>query len=416
MSLYGHAQPTTPHLETFAREAVVFDNAHSQAGCTFPSVNSLLTSRIPATFLRPGAALGIPQGVRSLPELLREQGYATAAVSASPIVRNTPSRVNRVGGFGRGFDVFDESCYRQDARCLNEKALGILQSARQPWFLYLHYMEPHAPYRPPADHPRRIAPPVARARELGVSPWAQKGEVWPVSRHLYYGSTRYRITPQNIAHLSALYDEEIAYFDARFAELIETLRDKDLLERTLIVFTADHGEEMYEHGHFGHCRSIAYETVLKTPLVLRIPDAPSDQQGLRRDALAENLDIVPTLFDYLGLSTEGHGFEGTSLRPVIEENRRVRRVSFGLQGVARTVHDGTWKLLYDLASGSAKLFDLRKDPGEKTDLSQKRPEDVQRLRAVLLRWLESREGPVATGESRRRADELEKKLRSLGYL
>lgn len=146
------------------------------------------------------------------------------------------------------------------------------------------------------------------------------------------------------------------------------MRERRLLERTLIVLAADDGEEMYEHGHLGHCRSIAYETVLKTPLVLRIPDAPSEQKGLRRDALAENLDIVPTLFDYLGLSTEGRGFEGTSLRPVIEENRRVRRVSFGLQGVARTIHDGTYKLSYDLASGNTKLFDLQKDPRKNRSL------------------------------------------------
>ena len=414
MGLYGYSRPTTPNLEAFAQEAVVFTNARSQAACTFPSVNSLLTSRIPASFLRPGASLGIPETVRSLPEMLKEQGYATAAVSASPIVRNTPSKVNRVGGFGRGFDVFDESCYREDARCINEKALSLLQPTQdsRPWFLYLHYMEPHAPYRPPADHPRRIAPPPVQARDQGVSSWARRGEAWPVTRRLYNGNLKYQITPQNTGHLSDLYDEEIAYFDEQFRKLIDELRERRLLEKTLIVLAADHGEELYEHGHWGHCRSIAFETVLKTPLVMRIPGG----QGLRRDALAENLDIVPTLFDYLGLSAEERGFEGASLRPVIENNGKVRRASFGMQGVSRTVTDGNSKLVYDLASGNTKIFDLGKDPGEKTDLSARRPEETQRLRAALLRWIESREGPVASGESRRRADELEKRLRALGYL
>jgi arylsulfatase len=415
MSLYGYERPTTPHLEAFAKEAVVFTNARSQAACTFPSVNSLLTSRIPATFLRPGASLGIPETLRSLPELLREQGYATAAVSASPIVRNTPSRVNRVGGFGRGFEVFDESCYREDARCLNAKALDLLdksQESDRPWFLYLHYMEPHAPYRPPADHPHRIAPPRVQARDRGVSSWARRGDAWPVTRRLYNGQLRYQITPQNVGHLSDLYDEEIAYFDEQLRQLVDALRERRLLEKTLIVLAADHGEEMYEHGHWGHCRSIAFETVLKTPLVIRIPGG----QGLRRDALAENLDIVPTVFDYLGMTAEDHGFEGASLRPVIENDGKIRRASFGLQGVSRTVQEGSLKLIYDLATGSTKLFDLAKDPGEKTDLATQRSEEAQRLRATLLRWIESREGPVASGESRRRADELEKKLRSLGYL
>lgn len=415
MSLYGYPKPTTPHLEAFAREGVVFTNARSQAACTSPSVNSLLTSRIPAVFLRPGATLGIPETVRALPEILREQGYATAAVSASTIVRNTPSKVNPAGGFGRGFDVFDESCHLQRARCVNEKALGLLgdRDPRQPWFLYLHYMEPHAPYRPPAEHERRIAAPLSDARRRGVSGWARKGDVWPVMRHLYEGSPRYRLTPQNVAYLSDLYDEEIASFDEHFAQLVDGLRERRLLDRTLIVLAADHGEEQYEHGQWGHCRSIAYETTLRTPLVLWIPGA---EAGLRRGALAENLDIVPTVLDYLGLSAAGQGLDGTSLRPVIEQDGKIRRVSFGLQGVSRTISDGRSKLIYDLATGGTKLFDLAADPGEKTDLSAQRPEEVRRLRAALLRWIESREGPLATGESRRRAEEQEKRLRALGYL
>jgi arylsulfatase A-like enzyme len=419
MSLYGHPRPTTPRLDAFAREGVVFTNARSQAGCTFPSVNSLLTSRIPAVFLRRGGTLGIPATVRSLPEILREQGYATAAVSASPVVRKAPSRVNPAGGFGRGFEVFDESCYQQRAHCINEKALGILQplqDAGRPWFLYLHYMEPHAPYRPPADHPRRIAPAPVRARELGVSGWARRGEVWPVVRRLYDGGTRYRLTAQNLAHLSDLYDEEIAYFDEQLAQLLDGLRERRLLERTLIVLAADHGEELYEHGHFGHCRSIAYETTLKTPLVLWIPGAGRDLRDLRRAALVENLDIVPTVLDYLGLSAEGGDFDGASLRPVIEQDGKLRRASFGMQGVSRTVNDGTYKLVLDIASGTAKLFNLRTDPGEKSDLSAQRPAETRRLREALQRWIESREGPVATGESRRRAEELEKRLRAVGYL
>lgn len=419
MSLYGYARPTTPHLEAFAREGVVFTNARSQAGCTFPSVNSLLTSRIPALFLRRGGTLGIPETVRSLPEILHEQGYATAAVSASPVVRRTGSKVNPAGGFGRGFEVFDESCHLERAHCVNERAFGLLQpleDAGKPWFLYLHYMEPHAPYRPPADHPRRIAATFTRAREQGVSGWARKGEVWPIVRHLYEGRTRYRLTAPNLAHLSDLYDEEIAYVDGQLAQLFDALRERNLLERTLIVLAADHGEELYEHGQFGHCRSIAYETTLKTPLVLRVPGAGRDLKGLRRAALAENLDIVPTVLDYLGLSAGGGDFEGVSLRPVLENDGKVRRASFGFQGVSRTITDGTHKLVLDIASGQAKLFDLRTDPGERIDLSLQRPAETRPLREALQRWIESREGPVATGESRRRAEELEKRLRAVGYL
>lgn len=411
LSLYGYQRPTTPNLEAFAREAVVFDNARSQAGCTFPSMNSLLTSRHAAVFLEPGNTMGIPETMRSLPEILRERGYSTAAVSASSIVRHTPSRMNPTGGFGRGFQVFDEACNRKHASCLNEKALGILPSLPQPWFLYLHYLEPHAPYQPPPSHPRRIAPAPAVAKQRGVNAWARKGDVFPVTRRLYDGQTQYEITPRNLSHLSDLYDEEIAYFDQQFAQLVDSLRKRDLLDNTVIVLAADHGEELYDHNHFGHCRDLAYDTVMKTPLLLWIPGV----EPARRRALAENLDIVPTLFDYMGIS-ESQAFDGKSLRPVIEKDQPVRRLSFGLQGVRRIVSDGNHKLTYDLATGHSQLFDLRIDPTEKTDLSSQRPDETRRLQAALLRWLESHEGPAASGESKRRAEELEKKLRALGYL
>jgi arylsulfatase len=410
LSLYGYRRPTSPHLDAFAREGVTFLNARSPAGCTFPSVNALLTSRDPAVFLG-GPDLGIPETVRSLPEILRDHGYSTAAVSASPIVRNTPSRMNPAGGFGRGFQTFDEDCWKKHAACVNQKALGLVQALPEPWFLYLHYLEPHGPYRPAANHPRKFAP----KDPEGVRPWARRGEAFPVGRRLYDGDTRYQFGPRDLAHLSNLYDEEIAYFDQQFKKILDDLRERDLLDRTAIVLAADHGEEMYEHGHFGHCRDLAYETVLKTPLFLRLPGTTNGvKQGLRRKSLANNLDIVPTLLDYLGLPAAGQTFDGKSLRPVIEKDQPIRRLSFGLQGVARIATDGTLKLTFDLATGRTHLFDLKADPGEKTDLSTRRPEETRRLQAALLRWMETREGP--RGESRRKAEELEKKLRALGYL
>lgn len=351
--------------------------------------------------------MGIPETVRSLPEILRDHGYSTAAVSASPIVRNTPSQMNPAGGFGRGFQTFDEDCWKKHAPCVNNKALELVQTLPEPWLLYLHYLEPHAPYRPAADHPRKFAP----KDPEGVRAWARRGDAFPVGRRLYDGDTQYQFGPRDLAHLSDLYDEEIAYFDEQFKKLLDDLRERDLLDRTAIVLAADHGEEMYEHGHFGHCRDLAFETVLKTPLLLRLPGT---EEGLRRKSLADNLDIVPTLLDYLGLPVTDYNFDGRSLRPVIEKDQPTRRLSFGLQGVTRTASDGTLKLTFDLATGRAHLFDLKADPGEKTDLSTHRPEDTRRLQTALLRWMQTREG--LPRESRRKARELEKKLKALGYL
>jgi arylsulfatase len=413
LSLYGYPRPTSPHLQTFARESVVFTRARTPAGCTFPSTNSLLTSREPSVFLlQPGGTMAIPPSVRSLPEILRGHGYATAAVSASPIARATPSYINTVGGFGRGFQTFDEECLDKHARCLNDKATALLRTLPQPWLLYLHYMEPHAPYRPPPDFPRRFTPPPEGPRPRGVHPWAWRGENWPVLQRIYEGDTDLDFTPQDLAHLHDLYDEEVAYFDTQLAELIALLRERGLLDHTLIVLAADHGEAQHEHGGYGHCRSLAWETVLRTPLLLRIPGtAPAVRQEL-----VDNLDVVPTVLDYLGLSTEGLPFDGVSLRPAIERDRPVQRMAFGNQGDTRTVTDGTRKLSYDLATGTARLFDLAADPGETTDLAARRPDEAHRLEAVLLRWLRSREGPGGSPLPRRRARELERQLHAVGYL
>ena len=413
LSLYGYRRPTSPNLDAFARDAVVFTNSRSPAGCTFPSTNSLLTSREPSVFLLwPNHTMGIPEGVRSFAEILRPHGYSTAAVSASPIARATGSYINTVGGFGRGFQSFDEECLDKHAHCLNEKAGALLQTLPQPWFLYLHFMEPHAPYRIPPDAPRRFSAGMDSPRPSGVHPWAWRGDTYPMLQRIYDGDKEWVFTPQDLARLSDLYDEEIAYFDGELAKLLAVLRQRGLFDNTLIVFTADHGEEQYEHGGYGHCRSLAHETILRTPLLMRIPG----EQGRRRQELVGNLDVVPTLLDYLGLANTGVPFDGTSLRPVIEKDRPVNRLAFGNQGDTRTVTDGREKLSFDLSTKTARLFDLTTDPWEKTDLSAKRPEEARRFEAVLLHWMKSREGGAGSDLARRRAAELEKELHSVGYL
>jgi arylsulfatase A-like enzyme len=165
LSSYGYPRNTSPRIDAWAAENLLFESARSQAPCTFPSVNSLLTSRDPIHFHgRRGDDLGIPADFLSLPEILSERGFTTAAVSDSPIVRRTPSKYNTAGNFGRGFHTFDESCYAPnfhfDAACVNRRATLLLdelgQNSDSPFFLYLHYMPTHGRYQPPASHKRRF--------------------------------------------------------------------------------------------------------------------------------------------------------------------------------------------------------------------------------------------------------------------
>jgi hypothetical protein len=162
MSTYGYTRPTTPYLDTLAETSFVFERARSQAACTFPSVNTLFTSRYAFDYYQlPEGEMGIPDRFPTIAELLHDQGYATAAVSASPIVRVTPSDHNPSAGFGAGFDVFDETCLWDTAACVNLRAQKLLADLEEPFFLYLHYMEPHSYYDP--FRSRTCSSPMARS-------------------------------------------------------------------------------------------------------------------------------------------------------------------------------------------------------------------------------------------------------------
>lgn len=408
LSLYGYDRPTSPFLEELAQEAVVFDNSWSQAACTFPSVNSLLTSRYPHVFVEQAAGnMGVPARIPVLPEILQRHGYATAAVSASPIVRQTPSSHNPGGGFGRGFGTFDESCLNGSARCVNRRAFDLLDQLTEPFFLYLHYMEPHALYRPPRKHRRLFA------RPYRDKDWVRQGDIRPLKKMLYDGEVPLDFSERDVRHLRALYDEEILYFDRQFRILVRRLARNGLLDRTLLVLVSDHGEELLDHFHAGHCRDLTYQTLVSTPIILRVP---SLARGGHRQGKAQNIDLVPTLLDYLGVPHDNLGLEGTSLRAALESDRETNRYLFAAQGTSRAVSDGDYKFIHDIASQEEQLYRLLVDPKETVDLLSSLPEEADRLRQVLFEWIESQEGSVGSADSVRRAHEREKQLKALGYL
>jgi arylsulfatase len=409
LSFYGYGRETSPQLARFARDAAVLSQARSQAGCTWPSANSILTSRTPELFLaaREESGLAIPADTPSLAEILSRNGFSTAAVSSSLVVRATPSKLNRQGGFGRGFESFDESCRERSAACVNARAFAALDRLREPFFLYLHYLEPHQDYQPPKWHRRRFASSRPAKR------WVRLGDPKPIARQLYDGAVGPPWDAADVGHLVDLYDEEILFFDDRFAELLAELERRGVAERTAVVLVSDHGEELLDHGHVGHCRDLVYENLLRTPMVMRLPGGP---RGVVRGGLALNLDVVPTLLDYLRVPHAPEAFDGRSLRALLEDGVAPRAVAFAAQGRARVVTDGTLKLRLDLESGETQLFDLATDPAERVDVSAARRQDRDRLAAALRQWMERAEAGASPEERVRRARESEAELRALGYL
>jgi arylsulfatase A-like enzyme len=405
LSLYGYPRKTSPNFDRFARQNLFFPNARSQAACTFPSVNSLLTSRYAMRFLDPpGQGMGIPEGVAVLPDILQRAGYATAAISASPIVRVSRSRHNPGGGFGRGFASFDESCIWRDASCVNQVAFAYLRDRRQeqPFFLYLHYLDPHGPYSPPPSYARRFASPVDGPE------WLRKGDpnVW--SHALYEeGAAPASFDRAQLGHLVDLYDDEIRFFDSQFGALLHELDLRGLRQNTVVAFVADHGEQFLEHDGLKHCRSV-YDVEVHTPLALRVPGRPA--AWIERPV--ENLDLAPTLLALLGVPVLAASFEGRDLFAADAG----ARPAFSAQGTLRAATGPRFKLVYDVEHQTFALFDLQADPGETRDVKAEHPDDLRALRRDLFAWLQAVEGSTTSKKSVDAARAAQEQLKSLGYL
>ena len=406
LGVYGYERDNTPRLAALAREGFLFEDLRSQAPCTYPSANSILTGRDGTHFwVQEGRRIGIPEGIPSLAEILGERGWSTAAVSASPIVRKSPSEHNPHGGFDRGFEIFDEKCLWNRASCVNDRALEHLESLPEPFLLYLHYMDPHDPYRPPSH---RFSSPGFQGE-----PFVERGDPNPIAEGLYgEGSDADPpVSPSGLEHLTRLYDDEIAYFDERLGNLIDELSSRGLLERSILAVISDHGEEFLEHGHIKHCHTL-YDTEIHTPMILRIPGARNPR---RVSALAQNLDLVPTVLDYLGVET-GLPLDGRSLRPLIESGTPVHDRVFSAYGDLRAVHAGDYKLLMNLRTEEVELYEMSSDPGETTDVAGRHPAKVRELQRALSRWIREVEGVSDREEALRRGEEAVQRLRALGYV
>ena len=407
MGSYEYDRPTTPFLDQFATESVVFDRARSQAGCTFPSVNSLLTSRYPFDFIRQGEGqMGIPDEYPSIAEILKTRGYTTIAVSASPIVRATPSKENPNAGFDRGFDVFDEKCLWGNAKCVNKRAAKVLRNVQEPFFLYLHYMDPHGHYSPPAEYAKQFA------TEYEGYDFIAEGDHNPIAEMLYNDGPEIEISDRDIQHLLDLYDDEIRYFDGQFELLVDQLRDQGLFENSLIVLTSDHGEEFLEHGHVGHCRGV-WDTLTRVPLMVRLPGASATG---RVEEAVQLVDVVPTILNTLGADGDFPTFEGATLVPALEGGPPSRTYAFADQSRYRATDDGRWQLILDGVESTATLYDLHSDPLQQTDLFTGSHPEVDRLSAALNQWLRDTGQWVNFDQALAASKAKEEELKALGYL
>jgi arylsulfatase A-like enzyme len=230
---------------------------------------------------------------------------------------------------------------------------------------------------------------------------------------------RWSPAPDDVAHLVALYDQEIRTFDDRLGEILDGLARRGLADSTLVVVTSDHGEEFLDHGSVFHGYTL-YEEQLRVPLVLRDPRGPG---GLRIEATTRHVDLLPTLLDLLGVEAPP-GLQGTSLVPLLgggdappsEPSVFAEASVHGTRVVKlRSLSRGGWKLIEsDLPARSYQLYRVARDPHEQRELSAKRPRVLQEMQDELRHF--SGELPVAEGVSAVLSEEERELLGSLGYL
>lgn len=404
LGCYGYARATSPNLDRLAAQSMLYTRAIATTSWTLPAHATLFTGKLAASHgaqydlngplslatviegpdeWREYRARPLPEGERTLAEVLREAGYLTAAVVAGPWMK-------RPFGLAQGFEHYDESGITttdgRRADSVTDAALSWLDTARErDVFLFLNYYDPHGPYDPPEPFASAFRP-AAAPRPEGVP----AGD-----------------------DLQALYDAEILYMDHHLGRLVDGLRARGLFERAMIVVTADHGELLGEHGRLGHGQYLT-QPELHIPLLVKLPRGESAPG--RSDAPVQLTDVLPMVLARAGVTAPPGVQGGLPPRPGHPVVAEVAPLPFqSPDGGWRALFDGGSKFLWN-SRGRHQLFDLDRDPAEEHDLASREQPRVARLAALVERYFASLPTPGAAGPARPLDEETRRALESLGYL
>jgi arylsulfatase A-like enzyme len=405
----------TPGLLSFLTGATTLGQARSQENWTKPSIATLLSSLLPWQHTATGGDSVVPASVELLPEILKGHDFFTGSFIANGYVSDR-------FGFGQGWDSYRNYIRegrRTGAEYVAADAIAWLdhRPADKPFFLYVHTIDPHVPYRPPDEFLRLYGDPAYRGpvnfrRDALMLEHIKSGKV--------------RLAERDREHLSALYDGEISYHDVHFAAILGALERRGFADDTLVIVTSDHGEEFWDHGSVGHGHSV-YDELLHVPLFVRHPGIA--ERIARLDEPVGLVDVVPTILDALGLEIP-EDLSGRSFLPRLlgDHPAMPPSVISGFMENWRTVVIDGLKL-QQRPYGRQALFDLMVDPGEENDVSASRPLALRYARGVLGLRLAATpaDGSADTTSRRRRAPahqaesteidaETAAQLRALGYI
>ncbi len=401
LGCYGWTESLTPNLDNLSFESVTFDRAIAQTSWTKPSVASIFTGIGPGRHGVNGKRSKLPESAITMAELLAGRGYDTAGFASN-------AYITRPAGFGQGFEDFSFQPAR--SRETTDEAIAWLRSIGRdrPFFLYVHTVDPHAPYDPSSEFRDRFA--------AGVT----DPLVGTVDHIRSLAAGRIAVTERITSDMLRLYEAEVAENDHSFGRLMGVLGELGLLEDTLIIFLSDHGEEFDEHGVFGHGWDL-YREVLHMPLIIRPPGGTTAR---RFEGVVQHVDLLPTVLEAAGISGLG-GLEGRSLWPVVNGNMASAdpRPVFsyldyeGRRGLSVEL-DGL-KLIEPLSSGflaARELYNVGQDPFEQDSVADVLPVTAGYL-ASLARVEFSDYGSVEAADELPSFDaDTRRALEALGYI
>lgn len=432
LACYGYARPTTPYLDQLAREGVLYEQAISPAPWTIPAHASMFTGLYPRKHQATNAHPFLARSFPTVAEVLRSYGYRTVGFSSNPSV-GPASQLQQ--GFDQFYKVYaspdgagpgdmDPHRFSVPAHKTNAEVRAWLAQHgedRTPFFMFINYIDPHLPYHPPADYAQQF-----------LAPGISLETAWQVNQDCrLYWTGAVEMSEADFAILRSLYDGEIRYLDSQIRDLLDQFRTREILDRTVVIITSDHGENIGDHHLMDH-QFCVYDTLLHVPLIIRYP--PRFPAGQRVRDIVQTTQIFPTLLDVIGLDWEGRDeLQGHSL---LEEEppsqpwpRGLAEYDPGLGPQAgmmpaaynrelKTVRDAEFKYIW-ASDGNDELYHLTEDPDELNNVLAAHPKKAQELRQQLQDWLNSFEVPDLTATSAEvpAIDEATRQqLKALGYV
>ncbi|MBU0753790.1 MAG: sulfatase-like hydrolase/transferase [Planctomycetes bacterium] len=390
LGCYGHEKNTSPNIDLFAADSVLFETCIAQASSTLPSHASIFTSLIVDHHGALGPTFLLSEDNLTLAEILKDEGYQTVSF-------NGGGKVSADYGLDQGFDHY-ETTFGDRFYSQAKKAWDWLRDhSSEKFFMFLHSYEPHLAYKPE----KRFAELFLDGYE-GALPNTITREI---AQDVNAG--KLQLSVQDGAHIRNMYDADIRSMDYAFYLLLMAIGELELYEDTLIIFTSDHGEEFGEHGKQATHGNSLYDELLQVPLLIKLPR--SKLKGRRVEKLVRSIDIVPTILDVLDIEAPP-ALEGVSLIGFVTsaEDQDLIAVSAKANSDERSIRTDRWKL-YD-----GRLFDLTNDPLEQHDLSGFHPQPASQLFNKMNEIIEKRK--AFTPHAAVLSEETLEQLRQLGYL